>query len=128
MILHLNAMRPLRIKQALLVIAAALSLDVLPSEGSVRGTAPESANIYATALKSGKFHCLDGSKTVRAAAINDNYCDCLDGSDEPGAMHHTGLPGMSSEQLPLRWMQSHSLQPFKLQCKRCISRHNSGSL
>lgn len=31
------------------------------------------------------FHCLDGSGTaVPASSVNDDFCDCLDGSDEPG--------------------------------------------
>ncbi|KAM8793862.1 glucosidase 2 subunit beta [Eudromia elegans] len=31
-----------------------------------------------------RFTCLDGSATVAAAWVNDDYCDCADGSDEPG--------------------------------------------
>ena len=30
------------------------------------------------------FSCFDGSTKVPFGHINDDYCDCLDGSDEPG--------------------------------------------
>jgi len=30
------------------------------------------------------FTCLDGSLTIPFLSVNDDFCDCADGSDEPG--------------------------------------------
>jgi hypothetical protein len=36
---------------------------------------PTSSNLWA---------CLDKSRSIPWSAVNDDYCDCPDGSDEPG--------------------------------------------
>jgi hypothetical protein len=38
-----------------------------------------------------RWKCLDGSEMIPFIAINDDYCDCADGSDEPGMQAYTSL-------------------------------------
>ncbi|KAJ2843445.1 hypothetical protein IWW36_005563, partial [Coemansia brasiliensis] len=49
---------------------------------AIRGLDPALAAHYKPV--NGKFTCLDGSKEIDFARVNDDYCDCADGSDEPG--------------------------------------------
>lgn len=32
----------------------------------------------------GYFLCFDNLQKIKSSFVNDNYCDCPDGSDEPG--------------------------------------------
>lgn len=50
---------------------------------ALRGVDPASAHLYTISAK--HFKCLDGSATILSSRVNDDYCDCPDGSDEPGA-------------------------------------------
>jgi len=62
------------------VVIAANCLHIVHS-GSVLGVPPAEQSLYI----GDTFRCkAGGSSTLPAAAINDNFCDCQDGSDEPG--------------------------------------------
>ncbi|KAG0342275.1 hypothetical protein BG000_005790 [Podila horticola] len=69
-----------------LVATLAWCLSVATAEADpsskLRGIAPSDLQQYVPDEK-GQWACLDGSKTISFSAVNDDYCDCLDGSDEP---------------------------------------------
>ncbi|XP_068707102.1 LDL receptor repeat-containing protein egg-1-like [Montipora foliosa] len=48
-----------------------------------KGVAPTDMRTYQP-NKMGIFACLDGKLNITWHSINDDYCDCNDGSDEPG--------------------------------------------
>ena len=51
--------------------------------GRPRGVSISMASIYQPA-EDGTFTCLDGSSKLPYEYVNDDYCDCNDGTDEPG--------------------------------------------
>lgn len=73
-----------------------LLVSMICSAHGLRGVDPSGSNalsMYVPAnvfveVKSypavGAWTCSDGSYTLRANQLNDDVCDCSDGSDEPG--------------------------------------------
>ena len=53
----------------------------------IRGVSPANAGQYrrAISIRKNTFTCFDKSKTIPLDQVNDGYCDCPDGSDEPGS-------------------------------------------
>ncbi|KAJ3164452.1 hypothetical protein HDU88_005329 [Geranomyces variabilis] len=67
------------------VLAAAGSTDGRWDQArALRGVHPSKRQAYTASSGADLFRCLDGSKQIPFAAVNDDYCDCPDGSDEPG--------------------------------------------
>ena len=50
----------------------------------LRGVDPAFAASYSP--QQGSFTCLDGGSQISTDRLNDDYCDCVDGSDEPGML------------------------------------------
>jgi protein kinase C substrate 80K-H len=71
-------------EKEVIILTIALLAAALPcSAGNdIRGIDPIYKSKYDASDE--KFSCFDGSKTIPASHINDAFCDCLDGSDEPG--------------------------------------------
>ncbi|KAG2501356.1 hypothetical protein HYH03_001146 [Edaphochlamys debaryana] len=57
---------------------------------TIRGMNPDLASHYTGA--GGTFACITGGKKIPFERVNDDYCDCADGSDEPGTSAcHNGV-------------------------------------
>ncbi|XP_053958358.1 glucosidase 2 subunit beta [Anastrepha ludens] len=66
----------------LIVLAIAVTLGTADVPRP-RGVPLFKASLY-TPRTDKSWVCLDNQKTIRHTQINDDYCDCADGSDEPG--------------------------------------------
>ncbi|RNF03790.1 protein kinase C substrate protein [Trypanosoma conorhini] len=56
---------------------------------------------FSTLRREEPFLCLCGNATIMGYQVNDDYCDCPDGSDEPGTSACTN-PGMRVK-FPAKW-------------------------
>ena len=61
------------------------------SEGRILGLDPALQSFYQRDSE-GLFTCLDKSEMIPFRMVNDDYCDCLDGSDEPST---SACPGQT---------------------------------
>ncbi|CZR61230.1 related to alpha glucosidase II beta subunit [Phialocephala subalpina] len=80
-----------------LVLLSTLSTGIFAAESSrPRGVSPEFAKFY---KDTESFTCISNpSIKLKPEQINDEYCDCPDGSDEPGTAACTYLSSLSPPQ------------------------------
>ncbi len=60
----------------------------------IAGVSPNDLETYRMAFEfiPGKFQCLQSKELIEKDLVNDDYCDCSDGSDEPSTSACSHLP------------------------------------
>lgn len=68
-----------------------------------KGVQDAHADYFQRAQESGSFECFDKSRTIPFNRVNDDYCDCPDGSDEPGTAACVYIHRERLAALPADW-------------------------
>ncbi|KAJ7328192.1 hypothetical protein OS493_025068 [Desmophyllum pertusum] len=88
---------------SLVFLSLRLFSSYIASASSIRGVAVTRLPFYDS---SKDFTCLDGSLTVPFNNVNDDFCDCGDGTDEPGTsacsngLYHCTNAGFRPRNIP----------------------------
>ncbi|XP_038709443.1 glucosidase 2 subunit beta-like isoform X1 [Tripterygium wilfordii] len=64
----------------LLIVSFCIFIDSVHALSPLLGVHPLDDKYYASKI----IKCKDGSKSFARDRLNDNFCDCADGTDEPG--------------------------------------------
>ncbi|KAG2388658.1 hypothetical protein C9374_000097 [Naegleria lovaniensis] len=72
------------ISVASLLIVQQCGAELNSIERTTYGVGPDLLEKYKQTSEKQQFQCLQSKELISFDSVNDNYCDCKDGSDEPG--------------------------------------------
>jgi protein kinase C substrate 80K-H len=75
-----------------LVLLASMYAPPAATLAPTSGAHPDQHALYAGS----EFSCADGGAMITINRVNDDYCDCDDGSDEPGTSACAGMQALES--------------------------------
>jgi hypothetical protein len=96
----------------LLLLASAIRSSSSPPNDPFLGISPQDEKYYKS---SSEIKCKDGSKKFTKAQLNDDFCDCSDGTDEPGSFHFLNFSSSHKHFVFFDWIDSSLLN------KNCVA-------
>lgn len=74
---------PVTLLSIIIPLTTSAAISAQASTDKLRGVLPARRDVY-TPTNAGTWKCLSGDKEIAWSKVNDDFCDCPDGSDEPG--------------------------------------------
>ncbi|RMZ81810.1 hypothetical protein DV738_g2025, partial [Chaetothyriales sp. CBS 135597] len=82
-----------------LLILPSAAVETRSSSSRPRGVSPEHAKFYKSGSTDDTFTCISNpSISIPFSRVNDDFCDCPDGSDEPGTAACSSISPLSPPQ------------------------------
>jgi Glucosidase II beta subunit-like len=74
---------PVTLLSLIIPLTTSAAISAQATSNKLRGVLPALRSVY-TPTNGGTWKCLSGDKEIAWSKVNDDFCDCPDGSDEPG--------------------------------------------
>nr|CAG4717052.1 unnamed protein product [Naegleria fowleri] len=82
--LYCIVMMMISVASLVIVVQQCGAAELYSVERTTYGVGPDLLEKYIQKSEQQQFQCLQSKEMISFDSVNDNYCDCKDGSDEPG--------------------------------------------